>query len=136
MTKLWGQACHAEGPPPHTHTPVRPGLLCTGAPVCGLLGSGQGTGQGHPAGRDGGRGGGGACTLLLYMVSPAGLPPHCGGRPTSRPGLGCFVRWAVASPLSQVQPQLHLLQEACGPSQAGGSVLRPHSPSDDQVALT
>lgn len=67
---------------------------------------------------------------------PAGLLPHCGGRPTSRPGLGCFVLWAVASPLSQAQPQLHLLQEACGPSQAGGSVLRPHSPSDDQVALT
>lgn len=79
MTKLWGQACHAEGPPPT----VRPGLLCTGAPVCGLLGSGQGTGQGHPAGRDGGRDGGGAvCTLLLYMAPPSG--PASSLRWTSR----------------------------------------------------
>lgn len=86
MAELWGQA---EPPAPHRQAwPPVYRCSCLWAP---RIWPGHGAGTSCRGGTVAGTGEGLAPCSCTWRP-PAGLLPHCGGRPTSRPGLGCFVR--------------------------------------------
>lgn len=99
-----GPGCQGEGPSP----------TWRGSGCCGPLGSGQGwaRGQGQPAGKKWAAGTGRGSTCSCTRRRPPARLPAGVDAPTSRPGLGSCICWAIASCVSPAQLQFCLLQEA------------------------